>query len=437
MLGRELAIALRAPVTWIQAALSALLVGHGFVLAIDIFSAGSRSATANVLMARELDPLLGIVRPTLGGLYLSLSLLGGIVAARVMAVEKERGTLTAWLLETSSPWRVLLTKYVAALAAVSVQLIVPLVLFSVWAAGGGHLAVGETSVSVLAYVVYAALIAALGVAAACWTATLAQASTIVLVTVATSWAIDAADGFAALAWLGRLGNWSVTPHLAAFEHGIVDVGGAAWLLALTGGLLALGRVGMLPALTLQTRAMRSAVVALATLIAVAATSHIHRLFDASESRRNSLPADVAAALPRPLELEIMLDRDDARRQQMERDVLTKLRIAAPDVRLVTPLDERAAPSELEQQEGYGTIIVRVPGGERETYSTSRKELVTLAFEAAGVTRPPWIDVEYPGYPHVIEGSHRTAVASAAYGALPLGLGVIGSFVVRNRRRRQS
>src|SRR6476619_1578808 len=122
MLRRDLAIALRAPVTWIQAALSALLVGHGFVLAIDIYSAGSRSSAASVLMARELDPLLGIVRPTLGGLYLSLSLLGGLVAARVMAVEKERGTLPGWLLETASPWRVLLSKYLAGLAAVGLQL---------------------------------------------------------------------------------------------------------------------------------------------------------------------------------------------------------------------------------------------------------------------------------------------------------------------------
>ena len=44
MLARELAIVLRARVTWVAAALAALLVGHGFVLAVDLFSAGSRSA---------------------------------------------------------------------------------------------------------------------------------------------------------------------------------------------------------------------------------------------------------------------------------------------------------------------------------------------------------------------------------------------------------
>src|SRR2546428_14089387 len=114
MLARELAIVLRARVTWLQAALAALLVGHGFVLAIDLYSAGSRSAATQRLMAREFDPLLGIVRPTLGGLYLALSLLGPLVAARALAVEKERPTFGAVLLQTGAPLRLILPKAGAA-----------------------------------------------------------------------------------------------------------------------------------------------------------------------------------------------------------------------------------------------------------------------------------------------------------------------------------
>src|SRR5262245_61329705 len=59
MLARELAIVLRARVTWLQAALAALLVGHGFVLAIDLYSAGSRSRLAERLSACALDALPG------------------------------------------------------------------------------------------------------------------------------------------------------------------------------------------------------------------------------------------------------------------------------------------------------------------------------------------------------------------------------------------
>src|SRR5215510_6363721 len=110
MLRRELAIVFRSRITWLAAALSALLVGHGFVLAVDLFTAGSRSALANALMSREFDPLLGIVRPTLGGLYLSVSLLAPIVAARAIAIEKERRTFAPLLLQTAAPLRLMLVK---------------------------------------------------------------------------------------------------------------------------------------------------------------------------------------------------------------------------------------------------------------------------------------------------------------------------------------
>src|SRR5207244_5790683 len=140
MLARELAIVLRARITWAQAALSALLVGHGFVLAVDLYSAGSRSVAGARLMAREFDPLLGVVRPTLGGLYLAVSLLGPLVAARALAVEQERRTFRALLLQTGRPLGLVAAKSLAALAGVALQLVAPLVLLAVWRLAGGHLA---------------------------------------------------------------------------------------------------------------------------------------------------------------------------------------------------------------------------------------------------------------------------------------------------------
>jgi energy-coupling factor transporter ATP-binding protein EcfA2 len=154
MLARELAITLRARVTWLQAALAALLVGHGFVLAIDLYSAGSRSAATQRLMGREFDPLLGIVRPTLGGLYLAISLLSPLVAARPLAVEKERRTFGALLLQVRSPMRLVGAKAVTALVGVGLQLVAPVVLLTGWWCAGGHLGAGETAVAFLAYALY-------------------------------------------------------------------------------------------------------------------------------------------------------------------------------------------------------------------------------------------------------------------------------------------
>src|SRR5439155_98634 len=85
-----------------------------------------------VLRAREFDPLLGVVRPTLGGLYLAVSLLGPLVAARALAVEKERRTFRALLLQTGRPLGLVAAKSLAALAGVALQLVAPLVLLAVW-----------------------------------------------------------------------------------------------------------------------------------------------------------------------------------------------------------------------------------------------------------------------------------------------------------------
>src|SRR3989442_6644296 len=158
MLARELAIVLRARVTWLQAAFAALLVGHGFVLAIDLYSAGSRSALSARLMSREFDPLLGLVRQTPGGLYLAPSLLGPLVAARPLAVEKERRTFGALLLQTGAPLRLAVTKAAAALVGVALQLVAPIVLLGAWWGVGGHLAATETAGALLAYGPYPGLI---------------------------------------------------------------------------------------------------------------------------------------------------------------------------------------------------------------------------------------------------------------------------------------
>ncbi len=431
MLARELAIVLRARMTWVAAALSALLVGHGFVLAIDLFSAGSRSALANTLMRREFDPLAGIVRPTLGGLYLAVSLLVPLVAARAIAIEKERRAFRPLLLQTAQPGRVVAAKMFAALAGASLQLLAPILLLGVWRIVGGHLAAGETLVALGAHALYLALVVALAVAASAWTETLAQAAVVSILVVAASWAIDASEGFAALVWLGRAVDWSVTTHLYPMERGTLAFGAVLWLLVLTGGAAAIAGAGA----RFERRIPHVCAAVLVTLALGVCAHRVQRIADATEARRASLPRAAArelAALPGRLRVEVWLDRDDARRRQLESDTLAKLRIARPDLEIVSVLDERAAPAEGEREPGYGRVIVEINGARRETFSTSRKEIVTLIFEAAGGTLPDWSQPEYPGYPLVIEGAKRRVVLAIAYLLIP-GLLLLPGYLRRRKR----
>jgi hypothetical protein len=70
-----------------------------------------------------------------------------------------------------------------------------------------------------------------------------------------------------------------------------------------------------------------------------------------------------------------------------------------------------------------------------TYSSSRKELVTLLFEAAGKSVPDWATADYTGYPLVIDGERRCAVQIVAYLGFPLAYVLAGLWSTRTIKRR--
>lgn len=437
MLRRELALVLRARVTWLQAALAALLVGHGFVLAVDLYTAGSRSAATGTLMAREFDPLLGIVRPTLGGLYLALSLFGPLAGARALAIEKDRRTFHTLLLQSGSVTRVLLRKWTAALAGAGLPIAGVAALLLLWRGVGGHLAAGETVVAIVGYVLYAAFVTAVGLAAGAFAHSFAQAATAALIAIAATFAIDAAEGFSALAWMGGASAWSPTNYLRVFENGTLALSAIAWLAAATVGALILAGIGARFDLHGVRRLVGAGGAVVAAIALCLLGRSVARAWDVSETRRHSLPPAAArelASLPGRLEIAAELDREDSRRVQLESDTLAKLRLARPDLRVRWLPDERRAPSAVDQSAGYGQLTISLGGRSVQTTSTSRRELITLIFELAGRRLPDWSQPEYPGYPLVTEGGRRTAVLLSSYVVMPVLFLLIGVALTRQRRR---
>jgi hypothetical protein len=432
---RDLAVTLRAPVTWLVAALAALLVGHGFVLAVDLFSAASRSALGHALMRREMDPLAGIVRPTLGGLFVAAALLLPVLAARGLAVEKERRTFAMRTLEAGGTSPLVRSAYLAALSASGLLLVPVLVLLAAIRALGGHVDLPETAVALLGHALHLAFIAAVSVAAAAWTRTVAQATALALSVSLASWAVDAGEDFAALAWVGGLEPFSIGRRLDAFERGLVHLGALGWFAVAIGGAFALAHVGARFERP-RRKALLGAALAAGMLIVLWLAAHVHRAYDWSEERRASLPPAAVAGLRAfegPIRVEVWFDRDDGRRKQLERDVLAKLRMARPDAAIVTPLDERGAQLG-ERDPAYGRVVLRAGGGVRETRSTSRREVTFLLFEAAGLPLPDWSQPAYPGYPWVAEGARRSMLLALAYALLPgLFLGM-GWWMTRRKRR---
>jgi hypothetical protein len=438
--GRELEIALRARATWLVAAAGAVLIGHGFVLALDLYSASSRSALSSVLQMEQMDPLAGIVRPTLGGVSLTLSVLGPVIAARVLAIEKERKTYGALCLAAGSSTRVIVEKAMASLAACGLVLTIPLLLFMGLRMCGGHLDALETMVALGGEALHLGLVVALATAAAAFTRTFAQAVTLGISASLTSWAIDAADGFAALAWLGGASAWSIEQRLLPFQRGVLSVVSVLWLLGASAIALALAMVG-----GSFVTASRKSVGALAVIgtgvLALLAIGVEGRAFDLSEQRRASLPPAVVAALRRisgPIAIDVFLDRDDSRRQQLERDVLAKLRLALPDLAIRMPLDEATEVAEGQHaldDAQYGRIVVQVGAQVAETRSSSAREIVRVLFEAAAQEMPAWAPLPYPGFPAVMTAARRRVLVLLAYVGLPASLALIGLALTRGRTTR--
>jgi hypothetical protein len=435
---RELAIALRARITWVVASLAALLAGHGFMLALDLFSASSRSALASRLQAREMDPLAAIVRPTLGGLDLALVLLGPLIAARPLSVEKERRTYGALCLAEGSSTRVIALKTAAAVAATGPLLATPIVLLLAYGLAGGHVDFPETAAAFFGELLRLFVVVAASIAAAAWTRTLAQAVTVGIAASLTSWAIDAADGFAALAWLGGASAWSIERRLSWFGRGLVPLGSLLWLVTVVATAFSLACIGGTFVRSWRAKAiMTGATLSIGAFLLVSVQG-VRRTYDWTEARRASLPlaaVDGLRNLRGPIEMDVYLDRDDSRRRQIESDALQKLVLARPDIVIRMPLDREERPSEATRSDAYGRIVVRVGEGVRETRSTSRRELVTLIFEAAGQSLPDWSQSTYPGYPTVVEGAPRMYLALLAYVANPLVLLGIGLHLSQRRTAR--
>jgi len=330
---REFAIALRARATWLVVAIAALLVGHGFVLAVDWFSSASRSALAGTLQAKEMDPLSGIVRPTLGGVDLALALLAPLIATRIVSIEKERGGFAALCLQVGSPTTVLLRKLAAAACASSLLLIPALACLALFRVIGGHVDPIETGAALFGELLHLGVVVAASMAAAAWTATFAQAATVAILVSLTSWMIDAGEGFSALAWLGRGEAWSIERQVAPFQRGILAVGPTLWLVVAILASVGIAIVGARFDWKPRRRALVVAPVVAAAIGLLAAASHLRRSFDWTEQRRASLPPAVVSALramPQKIRIDVILDRDDSRRRELESDVIAKLRLARPE-----------------------------------------------------------------------------------------------------------
>ncbi len=177
------------------------------------------------------------------------------------------------------------------------------------------------------------------------------------------------------------------------------------------GFAALASVWLPPGVRVRHKVVRSIVCVFAVALALGIVTQIRLTFDVSEDRRNSFPlADqhLLATLPQPLVVTVYLAPEDPRYADLQRNVLTKLERAMPNVTIRLAGKRRNLPTDGDEDR-YGEVEYVYGGRSDVSRSTSPREILPMLYGLAGVSGPaPAPGSDYPGYPLVV-GAARLAL----------------------------
>ena len=385
---------------WLLLAISGILVGHAFVDATSLYAEASGAGGGAAALAQGLNPLTGIVVPTLGVYDLVATLVFPFVVIRAFAAERETGALM-FMLQAPFRLRALMSAKLAALLLGWLVAGIPaLVALAWWRAIGGHLGAAETATAITGHVLRGVMTIGIGAAAGALSASAASAAILALSVTLGGWAVDYAAA-ARGGWLQVAAQFTPTSALCVFEQGELRLSVVMVMLAIGAAGLAIANEWLQTGRPVRRRVTGAVAVLLALACVGAMSSRVHMSADVSEDRRNSFPAGdqrALASIPSPLGIEVHLAAEDPRLADLERGVFSKLRRALPDVRISyaargrSGLFERAA-------DQYGEIWYIVGGRRRMSRSATEEIVLETIYDAAGVAPPaPDISPAYPGYP---------------------------------------
>jgi ABC-2 type transport system permease protein len=406
---------------WTMLLIMCPIVGFSFFQAVSLYGEASASASDQAALASGLSPLDGILVPTFGAFYVTVTLLFPFVAIRALGREKETGTLR---LLVQLPYRtptLIVAKAAAVAGAWLIALIPAVSALVLWRMLGGHLHAIETANLLLGHLLYGLIVGAVALFAAAITESAATAAIVTLAVTIGSWILDfSLAGLPGLAeWVSRV---SLTQTLRPFEQGLFSLGLALGSLTAIMGLATLAALWLHPGVPIRAKLIRSllcvtvmgAVMGAVVLLAAQARTTI----DVTEDRRNSFPAAdqrALATLREPLVITVHLASEDPRYVDLRRNVLSKLERVLPNVtiRLVASQSFIGRSGD----DSYGEVEYAYAGRIDKSRSTSHREILPLLYGLAQVPVPtPVAGDDYPGYPLV---ANAALVLPWFFGALPL------------------
>lgn len=400
LLATELRQVVTGRALWTMLLILCPLTGYGFAQAVSLYAEASSAARDAPALASGLSPLDGILVPTFGGLYLTVTLLFPFVAIRTLGREKETGALRLLVQLPYSTGALIISKMTAIFAAWLIAVCVPLSAVLLWTYLGGHIHTPELANLLLGQSLFGVLVGAIALWAAAVSESSATAAIVALAFTIGSWVLDfAVAGQPDL--LDRFSRLSLTQTLKTFEQGLLSLGLVLGIACAACGFAALAGVWLHPGRSLKRKLALTIVGAVAIAAALAASSQIRSTSDLTEDRRNSFSAAderLLAELTEPLHITVHLAPEDPRYVDFRRNVLSKLdRVVR---QLVVRLDTTGRTVlGSASAESYGEIEYEYGGRSDRSRSTSPREILPLIYALADKAVPTAnAGQDYPGYP---------------------------------------
>jgi len=411
LLSKETRELIAARAFWLMLLFVGLLVGHGFITAVQLYGEMSGSGGGPAALPQGLTPLDGILVPTWGAYDLAATLLFPFVAIRLIAVEKESGSLKLLLQLPGSLISKISAKGLVLVFAWLLAWIPGLVSIVLWKSYGGHTNQSETLNLLLGHLLRGLLSSGLGVAAAALAESAASAAIITLAFTVGTWALDfIAAGRGGL--LQQLASYTPTAALRSFEQGLLRLNAVVVICVLSVGGFIIAAIWLQTGRTIRQR-LGFTFVLIAALAGIAvAAARLRPSWDFSENKRNSFSAADEATLRQiddELKITVYLSPEDPRLSDFENNVVRKLRRVLPhlDVNYAansqTGLFEGAA-------EHYGEIWYELKGQKVMERSTIEQVVLEQVYKLANLSVPNQSDeVEYPGYPLAVQPKRAAAI----------------------------
>jgi hypothetical protein len=409
-------------------ALAGPLVGVSFISAVRSYAEISAGAGAGCGIV--CDPLVGIWGPTFGAYELAVVFFLPFVAIRAVSGDRQSGALKLELQHSMPMATRVAAKVFVVLAGWLVTYAAGLLAILLWRGYGGSVYVPELLVVAFGHTLNAMLTIALAVAVASVAEHPSSAAIVTLAITIGTWIIDieaAVHGD----WWERLAAFTPAAMVATFQHALLLTNVSLISIVLSATGVALAGVWLALGTPVRQRAVRSAALLAVAALVTAGAAFAPGYWDASETRLNSFPEpaeEALEALHAPLTIEVHLAAEDARRLELERVALAKLRRALPSVKIV--YTSRTTTGLYEQSDpGYGEIWYDLGGKRVMSRVITEEGVLENIFALAGSAPGDESEAPFASHPLV---SRPAGAALIFYGIWPVM--VAGAFWLISRRQ---